>query len=153
VETESGAAAAAVETVEGNVLQVTLLDSTGSGHRENVYADRWPPDFAAVGAAQHSDRLEFTGTRAFFLESNTAFDPAPNERSFPRTAPVPGKPQPSSSPRNRRANAMSRSDQIPSSESAPLMTARSMSPLGAADGCRVTAKSRRSAADCVGAPR
>ena len=152
LETESGASAAAVETVEGNVLQVTLLDSTGSGHRENVYADRWPPEFAAVGAAQHSDRLEFTGTRAFFLESNTAFDPAPNERLFPRTPLVPGKPQPSSSA-ERRANAMSRSDQIPSSESAPLMTARSMSPLGAADGCRVTAKSRRSAADCVGAPR
>ena len=139
LETESGASAAAVETVEGNVLQVTLLDSTGSGHRENVYADRWPPEFAAVGAAQHSDRLEFTGTRAFFLESNTAFDPAPNERLFPRTA-------------NQRCRGAIKLPSI-TSESAPLMTVRSMSPLGAADGCRVTAKSRRSAADCVGAPR
>ena len=156
LETEPGASAAALNSAEDNMLQVTLQDSTGSGRRENVYADRWPPEFAAVGAVQHSDRLEFTGTRALFLESNTAFDPAPNERSFPRTpgAPVPGKPQPGSSPGNRRANAMSRSDHISSRESAPLMTARSiMSPVGAADGCSVTAKSRRSAAECVGAPR
>ena len=95
LETEPGASVPTVESVEGNVLQVTLLDSTGSGHRENVYADRSPPEFAAVGAVPHSDRLEFTGTRALFLESNTSFDPAPGERSFPR---APAGPEPSNQP-------------------------------------------------------
>ena len=155
LESEPGASPAALNSAEDNVLQVTLQDSTGSGHRENVYADRWPPEFAAVGAAHHSDRIEFIGSRELFLESNTAFDPAPNARLFSRTAgaPVPGKPQPGSSQGNRRANAIPQRDHIPPRESAPLMTARSIMPVGAADGCSVTAKSRRSAADCVGAPR
>ena len=108
LEKEPGASVPTVESVEGNVLQVTLLDSTGSGHRENVYADRSPPEFAAVGAVPHSDRLEFTGTRALFLESNTSFDPAPGERSFPRTpaGPEPGN-QPAASQGMRNANGTS----------------------------------------------
>ena len=62
------------------MLQVDLQDSRHG--RGKCLADRRPPEFADVELSD-IDRLEFTGTRALFLESDPAFDPAPNERLFP----------------------------------------------------------------------
>jgi hypothetical protein len=76
------ASASTVNGAEGNVLRVTLHDSIGSGHRQNVYAHGSPTDLAATGAAQRPDRLEFTGSQAQFLESNPGFSPVPDSRLF-----------------------------------------------------------------------
>lgn len=77
-----GASMAAASGTEGNVLRVTLRDSTGSGPRANVYADRSPPEFAVLATAPRSDRLEISGSRTEFLESNSSVDPAPELRYF-----------------------------------------------------------------------
>jgi hypothetical protein len=73
---------AATTRAEDNVLRVSIQGSTGSGHRKNVYAHVSPDDFAATATGQHSNRLDFTGSRAQFLDSNAAFDPAPDARHF-----------------------------------------------------------------------
>ena len=64
---------------EDNVLRVSVKDSSGSGARANRYVDS-----ALSGAADiaNRNRLEFTGTRAEFLESNARFDPAPGADRF-----------------------------------------------------------------------
>lgn len=83
IEDEPGApAAGAVARPEGNVLQVEILDSSGSGHRGNVYADSSPPDSPVSAPGQHTNCAGFLGSRARFLYSNTGFDPAPAAHQF-----------------------------------------------------------------------
>lgn len=83
----SAPAAGTVARPEGNVLQVEILDSSGSGHRGNVYADSSPPDPPVAAPGQHTNCVVFLGSRARFLDSNTGFDPAPAARLF-RTPPI-----------------------------------------------------------------
>jgi hypothetical protein len=63
-----------------NELQVTMTGVSGSGTRDNVYADVEGPSHP--GNAGTDNRLVFQGSRQAWLDSNRALDPAPPERYF-----------------------------------------------------------------------
>jgi hypothetical protein len=62
-------------TGDRNMLQVDIRDSTGSGPRQNKYADQEPEH--GIG-----NDLEFVGTSDAFAASNTRIDPAPPKAFF-----------------------------------------------------------------------
>jgi len=56
---------------------------TGSGLRSNVYADVLGPTGPVSPALQGTgNRLEITGSRQAFLQTNRAIDPAPGPTFF-----------------------------------------------------------------------
>ena len=62
-------------TGDRNMLQVDIRDSTGSGQRQNEYADQLPE--LGIG-----NDLEFVGTSDAFAASNTNIDPPPPNAFF-----------------------------------------------------------------------
>jgi hypothetical protein len=80
-ESEPGNAAGpeAPMNAQGNVLRVSIQGSSGSGVRRNVYANAWLSGDADTAGR---NRLEITGSRAQFLESNADFTPAPDAGHF-----------------------------------------------------------------------
>jgi hypothetical protein len=63
-----------------NVVRVSLRDSTGSGPRDNVYANVLGP--TPPGNLGAGNRLAFAGTPAAFAASNHDIDPAPDASFF-----------------------------------------------------------------------
>lgn len=60
----------------GNAVRVLARGTTGSGYRQNVYADTFPDDPDA------GNRLEFIGNAQAFDETNAGIDPAPSGEFF-----------------------------------------------------------------------
>ena len=78
-ESESETSPKTPMNAQGNVLRVSIQESSGSGPRRNVYANAW---FSGEADTAGRNRLEITGSRGEFLESNVDFAPAPDARHF-----------------------------------------------------------------------
>lgn len=71
----------------GNVLRVRIVDSGGSGRRQNAFGDVTGP--VRPGNRGVGNRLEIAGSRAAFIESNRDLDPPPAAEFFVGETPPP----------------------------------------------------------------